>query len=271
MIVYVRLYKRFDLDLIALHNNGYNIQKMIKQSIIGFAKKQVIRFNIEQLAYFNLNEKHSIYLRISIPSSETDAITLLKKIKHGYRCSFVKTLLREALSMQNIAAYFSTDEYIPVANELLRAKKISDVTSFSTATITSSTIVTNPEKKKKTKKKDTPVQNKSFKQRPISAESVVEIKNIEPDEITINEKSSLYSGNTDEYNKTSYDEPTYGKAALEESIDTSPSYSVPDIYYDKPEETESYKTDIKNIEEESSSDTNTENGSDDLLAMFDAL
>ncbi|WP_027438703.1 hypothetical protein [Lachnospira multipara] len=109
MVIEIRLYKRYDMDLVALVDAGYPVSTMIKESLIAYANGNPISYLIDENIAFDLNGKESVRTRIVIPESETNLIYLLKHIKHRTRNNFCKMVLRNALINQNLGAFFAVD------------------------------------------------------------------------------------------------------------------------------------------------------------------
>lgn len=107
MVIEIRLYKRYDTDLIALHDAGYCISDLMGKAISGYANGTPVHYLISEAIDFDMNGKQSFRTRFTISNSDTKAIHMLKNIKHGYRNSFCKMVLRDALIFQNLSAYFS--------------------------------------------------------------------------------------------------------------------------------------------------------------------
>lgn len=107
MNVEVRIYKRFDTDLLALHDHGISITKMMQEAVCAYANGQPCHFFIDEIVPFDMNDKKSIRLRLKFMDNDYNTKNLIKCIKHGYRSNFCKTILRNALIQQNIPCYMS--------------------------------------------------------------------------------------------------------------------------------------------------------------------
>lgn len=81
MIQEVRIYKKFDIDLIALCAAGFPVTEMIRTAVTAFANGESVKFDIGPAQFFDLNDKHSVRMRISI--TDKNAIRVLKNIKHN--------------------------------------------------------------------------------------------------------------------------------------------------------------------------------------------
>lgn len=109
MFVEVRIYKRWDTDLLSLLDAGYPLFLMIRDAIISYANGIPLHYYIDEPIDFDLNGKKTVRSRFEIPKNESNAIYLLKNIKHGYRNTFCKVLLRNALVGQALAGFLTND------------------------------------------------------------------------------------------------------------------------------------------------------------------
>ena len=125
MIQEIRLYKRYDTDLLALCDAGYSISLMIKDALYGYAHSTPVHIYIDQLIPFDLNKKTSVHTRFTIPDSDLQTCYLLRNIKHGYRNSFCKNVLRNALVQQNLVAYFADNSMLRLQSDNLQQTNLS--------------------------------------------------------------------------------------------------------------------------------------------------
>lgn len=118
MVVEIRIYKRYDIDLFSLCDAGFPVVAMMKDAISGYANVTPVHFLIDEAVPFNLEGKTSIHKRLNIPDDDVKTITLLKNVKKGLRNNFCKNVLRNALIQQNLCGYFDTDneKYIKLQN-----------------------------------------------------------------------------------------------------------------------------------------------------------
>ena len=110
MFVDVRFYKRFDADLISLIDAGYPVAKMIKQALVAHVCKMPLRYDTSNAKTFDMNRPGNARVRVSITDDRVGH--LLNNIKHGYRSSFCKCLLRNVLDQQNFTAYIASNDLI---------------------------------------------------------------------------------------------------------------------------------------------------------------
>ena len=112
MVVEIRLYKKNDMDLVALADAGYSIPAMLQEAVIAYANGIPLHFLIDEITPFDKNGKQTIHTRFRIPDSEQNAVFLMKNIKSGCRNSFCKILLRNALIQQNLSGFFARNELL---------------------------------------------------------------------------------------------------------------------------------------------------------------
>ncbi len=134
MNIEIRIYKLFDTDLVALVDNGFPVTTMMREAVIGYAHGTPVFYKMDEHIYFDMNRKKNVRIRFDIPDSDKQTIYLLKNIKHGYRNSFCKMVLRNALTQQNLSGYFAKHDLlklqevnaqqIPIPDEALSLKEI---------------------------------------------------------------------------------------------------------------------------------------------------
>lgn len=107
MVVEIRLYKQFDTDLVALADAGYSVSSMIKAAVKGYANGYPVHFYIDEIIPFDMNDKKTVHTRFTIPESDKKTCYLLRNIKHGYRNTFCKAVLRNSLIQQNLTGFFA--------------------------------------------------------------------------------------------------------------------------------------------------------------------
>ncbi len=107
MVVEIRLYKRFDTDLVALVDAGYPVASMIRDAVVGFSNGSPVNFLLDEPVNFDLNGKVSVHTRFNVPESDERTCYVLRNIKKGYRNTFCKVILRNALIRQSIAGFFA--------------------------------------------------------------------------------------------------------------------------------------------------------------------
>lgn len=124
MKVDVRIYRRFDMDLVALQDAGYPLSAMIKEAVCGYANNTPVHYYIDEYHDFNICDKKGFHLKFSIPDTDTRTCYLLKHIKYGYRTTFCKMVFRNALVQQNLTGFFSDDSLLYLQNINLGTRNI---------------------------------------------------------------------------------------------------------------------------------------------------
>lgn len=120
MRIEIRVYKTFDTDLIALIDSGYPVADMMRSAIISYANGAPLFYYIDEYNHFDLNGKRNAHLAVIIPKEETKALYLLSHIKHRYRNTFCKTLLRNSLILQNMTCFFADPALAQLQNDRYR-------------------------------------------------------------------------------------------------------------------------------------------------------
>lgn len=116
--VNMRLYRRFDADLIALHEAGIPVNVLAEVLLETYADGKQIRIVPERFYPFNPSDAKQIHLNVPV---HTDAsVSLLRQIRYGYRNQFVKNLVRNALVVTTLCPYFSEDARVKSENDRLR-------------------------------------------------------------------------------------------------------------------------------------------------------
>lgn len=109
MFIDIRLYKRFDMDIISLMDAGYNVKSIMEVSLVSFANGKAIAFVMDKIVKFKIAEKQTIHFRANIPDTDTRAVALMKAVNKGHRNSFCKALFRNSFAQQNLSGYFGEE------------------------------------------------------------------------------------------------------------------------------------------------------------------
>lgn len=121
MHIIVRLYARYDMDLLALLDAGYPLKKMIVDVLVAYANKIPINYLCDENIMFDSQKVSSLRLNISTPSSEDEKMkALFLGLKKNTKSQFVKMCLRNALLSQNLIAFFLTDAHADYESEFLK-------------------------------------------------------------------------------------------------------------------------------------------------------
>ena len=110
----LRLYRRFDADLIALNEHiPFNV--VIEALLDAYAKGKRMRIIPEKCLPFNIGNRKGIHLTVTVRSEESSK--LMAQIRPGFRNQFCKSILRDALVTDPLWVYFSDDQYTKRENE----------------------------------------------------------------------------------------------------------------------------------------------------------
>lgn len=126
MIQDIRLYKRFDADLISLYAAGCSLGAMVREVLLTYAADGApVRIALDAVPPCDLDRIHSVRLRIKV--TEKNAVALLLRVKKGYRNAFCKALLRDALIYQNFGIFFTDKDYVRREEDRFESGMIGDV------------------------------------------------------------------------------------------------------------------------------------------------
>ncbi len=114
MNVEIRIYKRFDTDLLALHTSGFSVTRMMNDALVAYATGKPYHVLIGEMAPFELSDKATVRVRLPVTEHVSEVRGVLSSIKKGYRSNFCKQLLRNALVQQNLTCYFDGKGNIPL-------------------------------------------------------------------------------------------------------------------------------------------------------------
>lgn len=115
-----RLYKRFDCDLIALHDCGIQIGKLAGEILEAYARGERPRYIVSGCRYYAAENKNNIHLSIKLKSDESRA--LIRSVRKGYRNQFVKTLVRNALIEEPLWPFYYSSDKADEENRRLKAE-----------------------------------------------------------------------------------------------------------------------------------------------------
>lgn len=116
MRINIRVYKRWDLDLLALIDAGYPFKEMLSNSIISFAKGEPLFYYIDELTDFITTNKNSLSFKLNIPSTEVEATYLLQHAKPNQLNLLCKSILRNSLISQNLGCLFTDPNLAQLIN-----------------------------------------------------------------------------------------------------------------------------------------------------------
>lgn len=124
MNVEIRLYKRFDADLISLYEAGYSVTMMMKEAVIGFANGSPIHFYVDEITDFQMGVDSTFRSRFSIPDSDVKTVYMLKHLKPRCRNAFCKAVLRNSLVQQNLTCFFTDASLYQLQGENLKGMNL---------------------------------------------------------------------------------------------------------------------------------------------------
>jgi hypothetical protein len=119
----MRLYRRFDADLIALNESGIPVNVLAEVLIEAYAKGKRIKIIPEGCVPFDVGNRKHIHLTVTVRGKEAEE--LVSHIKRGYRNQFSKSIIRDALETDPLWVYLDDDSYVEKENE--RMESIDDV------------------------------------------------------------------------------------------------------------------------------------------------
>lgn len=114
MNIEIRIYKRYDTDLLSLHDAGYSITKMMEKAVSSYANGLPCHFFIDEMLPFDMNDKKSVRLRLKFKDNDYNTVNLIRNVKHGYRSNFCKQLLRNSFVQQNLLCYMANSSTFPM-------------------------------------------------------------------------------------------------------------------------------------------------------------
>lgn len=114
----MRLYRRFDADLIALHESGIPVNVLAEILLEIYAKGKHVTLIPDGCEQFDVGKRKCMHLSVNVRSKEAEM--LVRQIKRGYRNQFCKSLVRDALRTIPLWVYFSKDEYVSDEDRRLR-------------------------------------------------------------------------------------------------------------------------------------------------------
>lgn len=107
MVIEYRLYKKFDMDLIALYNMHYPIATMMRDAVMAYANGRPLHYYVDEPTVFNVDDCDAVHSRFVVPDSDVITCYMLKHLKFRCKNAFVKTVLRNALVQQNLTCFFT--------------------------------------------------------------------------------------------------------------------------------------------------------------------
>ena len=115
----LRLYKRFDCDLLAIHDLGISISKLASTVLEAYAKGVPVRFFVTGCSYFELDDRRGIHLSFLTKSEESAMV--IRRIRPGFRNQFVKTLIRNSLVFEPMWPFLASKKRVREENRRLES------------------------------------------------------------------------------------------------------------------------------------------------------
>ena len=112
MKVELKLYKIFDADLMSLNSNGISISALVKTALYHYARGEIVRFHVPECKSFDLEGRRR-FIHIIVNIDDPVSIDFLKnQLKYRQRTAFLRTLIRECLTTQQLGAFLKNDTWI---------------------------------------------------------------------------------------------------------------------------------------------------------------
>lgn len=113
----MRLYRRFDADLIALNEMGIYVNVLAEILLVLYARGKHVRILPDKCEPFDINEKKCIHLSVNV---RPEAVDLVRQIKRGYRNQFCKSLVRDALLLDPLWPFLTKQMYLDEENRRIQ-------------------------------------------------------------------------------------------------------------------------------------------------------
>lgn len=116
--IHLRLYKRYDIDLLALYGLGISIGEIAKEALIAYAngKEYKVYISPSPSHEFKDPDRFRLTFHVNDPAVEK----LLRQIRKTYRNTFIKCLIRESLIRQNLGIFMESKAYAEAEAERVR-------------------------------------------------------------------------------------------------------------------------------------------------------
>lgn len=113
----IRLHRQHDMDLISLYKNKtYHIAKEMKRVLVAYAANETyLPASADAAKFLDGYIPTSIVVHITLSEknkAEAQALELLKHVKMGYRCSFIKAVFRSACAYLPLLAYSASSGFV---------------------------------------------------------------------------------------------------------------------------------------------------------------
>lgn len=105
MYLQLRLYKRFDADLISLQASGISIPSLARMSLKAYTTGEKLCVEIPDISPPRYEEIESLHFSVAI--SDRESRRILRAVAPGARNAFCKALIRASLSTIPLAVFFT--------------------------------------------------------------------------------------------------------------------------------------------------------------------
>ena len=140
----LRFYKRYDVDLIALHKAGAPLGEYIKMALAAYTTGKPFHIFIPFAPDHSFDDRQLLHTSVKIDDPATERMLL--QIKHGYRNSFCKLILRDAIIFQNLSIYSSDPGYRRMERERIARIDPAEIPGTIIATLNQTTTKNTAEK-----------------------------------------------------------------------------------------------------------------------------
>ena len=106
MVVEIRVYRQYDLDLLAIADAGYSLSALICDEVTSYAHGDPLYYYIDELSDFTIKDRTNIRFRFKVPDDDYETTELLRSVIPRFRSNFCKMVLRNALGQQNLYCFF---------------------------------------------------------------------------------------------------------------------------------------------------------------------
>lgn len=120
MKVEIRVYKQYDLDLMALAAAGYSLSLMMKDAVEAYANGRLVSFYVDEADQILLTENKTF--RFHFITSDPAALDMLHNCKPRFRNALCKMILRNSMVEQNLLCYFNNNDQLSLVEAGLNNK-----------------------------------------------------------------------------------------------------------------------------------------------------
>ena len=121
MRVWIRIYARFDVDLIGLMNMNLPLADMMRDAVTAYAHGERIAYYIDEPTFYDVSVNKSARFSFLVPDSDIKTCYMLKNLKPRCRNMFVKAVFRNSLVQQNLTCFFENADAGIISNHFNNA------------------------------------------------------------------------------------------------------------------------------------------------------